>query len=451
MGWALAVLAATTLAEDRSKDDGIQRILRNGRDMKVSVEVPDSWATMERESKEGRCVLCLDGEIADKKLGEVYVQVFVHQLTQSAHPMQSLHLVALQRRADDPKAAVVNKPQPHVLSRYRSEGVDYVEFVTARLVNGQTYTVSVSTIVDAADLVRDEVFAIRDSLRSTLPPPVPLPPEFKTSEKYGVMWHVHPDVPARSLKTLQGRTRDVAKRFQKMHGKRKEPQPALRTNIVVVPNDDAARALVPNATMSNGCGRVGNTTWVLVRPLTKDQGRAEYDWAVTSTLFTYRYRSGEPHLTSQGEGFVAWSRIVTGEDLPIISAHLMDNLPSDLKDYVVLTREYYPTQRFDDPFRLSTAVWIAFFHNGPAKYRKLYLRYLERIERTGDFLGSLDVFHGSEKKMRAAMLKWDEEAPAREAIAASATPARRPPTAPYKCASTRTCVPESGIAPANCS
>ncbi|MEM7263864.1 MAG: hypothetical protein AAF488_17890, partial [Planctomycetota bacterium] len=306
----LALLISVGIAG--ANDDGVERIPRNSKDHKVSIDVPVSWSTAEYDAPQKHCVVALRGEIVHPDLGKRHVQVLVFQLPTSTQPPHQLHLDAMVKRAEGSKVTLHRTPKMHLHVEMEAEdGEKFVDLIAARTVKGQCFSVVVSTAPDAAPALVSELFAIVASIRSEHPPYVAAPKDFKRSEKHKVLWHVYPKCPRKELKKIQNAVRAAQKRFEKRHGARKDAAPEFRTNLIVVRSDDMARSIHKAVEMKDGFGVAGHSSWMIVRPFVKT-ARADFTLLLTECLFSERYRSRYPMVFSYGEAYVAWSEIEAG-------------------------------------------------------------------------------------------------------------------------------------------
>lgn len=376
-------------------------------DKKVSITLPASWRVERKKSESERMLMEFSVWVGKgESASEVGLRVARYPL--DIGTPHWLHLEAA-RTADGWKNEVFLTPRPYAASTRKHGAGEVVELFASRVVGDRRYGLLLRSWAQLAEKLKPELFRILDSLTSKLPPRFPISDSYKKSDKNKLLWYVHKDIPRKTLKSIQDAAKVVQKRFGKVHGKRRKIDASERIRIVVTPTKSTAREIRDDIRTVRGCWTQTGSAWLFVLPFGDRADRESFVHTLTTRLFQERYRTYLPRRVVSGEAYVSICAERSGKSLPTIPQGFFQIMPSDVTPFRSVAENNFGRNASGDGVDMQAFVWVAFFHAGPSKYRKLYKEFLARLEPAGDFLGALAVFDGHDAAMNAALEKWREK------------------------------------------
>ncbi len=409
--WAVASLAiALSVRADEGEQQKIERVPCKSTDGKITVLVPKAWMLEVEEPNEDICGLNTFGELeVNGRLESIWVRVYLLGTANGAlHQAQTERTVHVQAGN---RAELKRKPAIALERYYKKGKKEYVTFSLYRLQKGQCVTLVIDAPVAILPALRDEGPAIFASMRSTHGHFPTLPPVFKASSKHGMKWHVQDAIKKKQLRPYLKVAKDLRKRFARIHGKRSRPHADQVPRVVAVSNDPMAVAIHSKTEMKGGIGSIRHTGWVFVRPMMNQASIERYTSSLTESLYLERYGTLLPYWASYGENVIAVNEARAGARLPIAPQSFIDEMAITPIGMRKLIEDEFKETPAPDSNYVSAKLWVAFFHAGPAKYRKAYIKFLQTMSETGDIGASFEKHFGSfnDDAMRSDLITWRDK------------------------------------------
>ncbi len=403
---AVAVFALVQgVRADEAETPQIERIPCNSYDKKINILVPKAWALVEQKPKQDHCELFAVGAIeVDGKRESMEVRIYLLKTANSAvHQAQIERAMALQQGM---RTELVLEPIP-TLERHNMNIVDYNLY---RLVKGQCISLMLSVPEKAIPMIREEAVSMLKSIRSDHPHYPKLPPGFKSSPRDGVTWHIQEGVPKKQLRELYKSAKELRKRFAKIHGKQRKPHTDQAPQIVVIHDPTTANALHAGMKLEDGLGAVPHTSWLVVRP-SESLFMPRFAFFFTDALFRERYGTSYPYWASFAEKSLAWNEVQCEARLPMAPQHFIDDTAVVPMTVRKLMEDELKVGRPPDVNYMHAKLWVAYFHAGPSKFRKAYLKFLDDFSKTGDVGTSFNKHLGDfdEEKLKKQVVKWRDK------------------------------------------
>ena len=348
-----------------------------------TLHVPSDWELDDRGAKknEARFNVYLPGA---KENAQIWMRI--EQRVWDPRGMPEAYYANLRDNGDIMGVEIRSNVTPHLLYRDgRSDPVANIAMAFAQP-SGHTVQVQLSGTSQPYELGYAEFLQVVKTIEVSLAPWPTVPAKYKQTKKGGYVFAVHPSV-MDSTRYVSSIMKTRAKAFTRVHGKLPRPaRGAPLPHVFVHLGNAQAKAIDPDLNEASNSSHTDNSGLRLfTTPVQKGnrEGAQNVSVGVAEFYVIRRYGPQVPLWVRWGEGRVAMVEFLTGKKLPYVHTAISEWQTSlSLPGLDELERP--PESDHTQMYSRMAFYYVAFFHAGPKKYRKVYKAYLDDIGKNLD-------------------------------------------------------------------